>query len=418
MLRLFVSLYLVVISGIFTINWASELLWQKLNQDEKSELATTIALVKDLATLITSQQQLALLTSAQLQPEQFSYQLLEFNDIAWLPEQQQQLASGQVLPLYNLQQQLYLYAKTSDGKHLLQLGPINQQHSSSITKTLLQIASYLLLALILILWTRPVWQDLTRLTQLANNIDSLKDIPEPPIQSRSPIANVVQTMGQMAAKIKHLINEQKQLVNAVSHELRTPLSRLRFSLAMLTNINDQQRDEIEQDLQEIETLVDEMLSYSRIEHLAVQQNKTLANVSELLSHQLEKHGRLHSKKIIADIPTELVITCNGELVERACQNLITNALRYAKQQVRISAAIKQQLLTISIEDDGAGIAEEDWPTLFEPFSRVEQSRNKNQGGYGLGLAIVKKACDWHLGQCHVNHSPLGGACFTITLPVE
>nr|WP_241242314.1 ATP-binding protein [Thalassotalea sp. G2M2-11] len=408
---MFISLYLVVITGILSINWASELLWSTLDHSPSRELSTSMALTSSLAQLVNNSEQLT-----NINPTPFKLKLIELSDIAWLPAQKAALQRGDVLPLYDLEQQLYLYAITANKAQLLQVGPISQATSFSGTKLIVQTISYLLLALIIALWTRPVWRDLKQLTSLANNIHSLQKISNKPITSHSPITNVVSAMNKMALRIKHLIQEQKQLVNAVSHELRTPLSRLRFSIAMLKNIAPEQQQGIEQDLQEIESLVDEMLSYSRIEHIALQQNRAQTNISELLQHQVEKHRTHHQVNIITDIAKNLWLYSNGELIERACQNLIINALRYANQQIKVSATQTKDQLKITVEDDGAGIEKAYWPTIFDPFSRVEQSRNKSHGGYGLGLAIVKKASEWHHGNCQVSDSPLGGACFTISLP--
>ncbi len=411
MLRLFVSLYLVVIVAIFTINLASEAIWQRLNSHESEQQLNTITLSEQLGKLITDKQQLT-----QLNNHGLTLQLISTNDIAWLPEQQQQLNLGKAVSLYDLQQRHFIYVKTAINNQLLQIGPFEHDVAPTYLKITILVLSYVLLAVVIALWTRPIWNDLKQLTRLAHAIDNHQELAEEPPKSRSPIAAIVKTVNQMAARIKYLINEQKQLVNAVSHELRTPLSRLRFSFAMLKNIEEEQQQAIEQDIVEIETLIDELLSYSRIEHLCQEKHQSQANISELLNNQIEKHHRTSNITIIGNIPNDIEIRCNGELLERACQNLITNALRYAKHNIAISAGLTAQTLEICVEDDGKGIAPEYWQSLFEPFSRVERSRDKNQGGYGLGLAIVQKACDWHQGKCTISHSNLGGACFTISIP--
>ena len=107
--------------------------------------------------------------------------------------------------------------------------------------------------------------------------------------------------------------------------------------------------------------------------------------------------------------------CHGSLIERACQNLITNAVRYAKNQVVVSAKIENEQLIITVSDDGNGISKEDRDKIFKPFTRVNKSRNKNDGGFGLGLAIVKRIIDLHHGQCHVEPSSLGGCEFILSI---
>jgi two-component system OmpR family sensor kinase len=235
------------------------------------------------------------------------------------------------------------------------------------------------------------------------------------INTRSPTAIVVQTFVDMASRITHLIAEQQQLVNAVSHELRTPLSRLRFSLAMLDKVKPTQLTDINKDVQEMETLIDEMLGYARIDSISQDLHKSNVNISELLFHQVEKHQRATDKTLTLTVDKEVFFLCHGSLIERACQNLITNAVRYAKQRIVINAKIEDKKLIITVSDDGCGISQKDQEEIFKPFTRINKSRNKNDGGFGLGLAIVKRIIDLHQGHCQVKYSSLGGCKFIIRI---
>lgn len=428
MLRLFVSLYLAVVLGLLTINWISETLWLYLSQQVNtsssthsksalptqfipSELTHTLALAKSLPVLIQADENKRALFQQQTD---ISLNFFSENDIAWLPDQKTLLQQGEPLITYNQQEQWVIYIKSKQDQKIYQLGPlVTPSNEHAYLKYLILVISYLLLAGFLALWTRPIWADLLQLKNMAEKI-TLGDLEvSQTVNVGSPSAIVVQTFIDMARRITHLIAEQQQLVNAVSHELRTPLSRLRFSLAMMKNIDTEQQSDINKDVQEMENLIDEMLGYARIESISQSLDKSKVNISELLFHQVDKQQRATHKKLTLVVEDELYFYCHGSLIERACQNLITNAVRYAQAQVVIAASIDDKQLVITVSDDGCGITTKDQAQIFKPFTRINKSRNKKDGGFGLGLAIVKRIVDLHHGQCQVKSSSLGGCKFVI-----
>ena len=430
MLRLFVSLYLAVVLGLFTINWISETLWLYMSQHVKTsssslkkttlptqfiptELTHTLALAKSLPVLIQGDEQKRDLFEQQTD---IALNFYSENDIAWLPDQKALLQQGEPLITYNQQEQWVIYIKSAQDRQIYQLGPlVTPSNEHPYLKYLILVISYLLLAAFLALWTRPIWTDLLRLKNMAEKI-TLGDLEvSQKVNIGSPTAIVVQTFIDMASRITRLIAEQQQLVNAVSHELRTPLSRLRFSLAMMKNIDAEQLSDINKDVQEMENLIDEMLGYARIESISQSLHKSNVNMSELLFHQVDKQQRATNKTLTLVVDSDLFFHCHGSLIERACQNLITNAVRYAQQQVVIAAAIEDKQLVITVSDDGCGITTKDQEKIFKPFTRIDKSRNKKDGGFGLGLAIVKRIVDLHQGQCQVKSSSLGGCKFVIRI---
>jgi two-component system OmpR family sensor kinase len=433
MFRLFISLYLAVVFGLLTINWISESLWLYLSQHLNTsnttqkntslptqfipdELTYTLALAKSLPVLIQADEN---------KREQFERQTgidLKFfseNDIAWLPEQEVLLQLGEPIVTYNQQEQWVIYINSAEDQRVYQLGPlVTPSNEQPYIKYLILVISYLLLAAFLALWTRPIWADLLQLKNMAERI-TLGDLEvSQKVNAGSPTAIVVQTFVDMASRITRLIAEQQQLVNAVSHELRTPLSRLRFSLAMMKNIDATQLSDINKDVQEMENLIEEMLGYARIESISQSLHKSNVNMSELLFHQIDKQQRGTDKTLTLVVDENLFFHCHGSLIERACQNLITNAVRYAQQQVVIRAKIENKQLVITVSDDGCGIAEKDQDKVFKPFTRIDKSRNKIDGGFGLGLAIVKRIVDLHHGHCQVKDSSLGGCKFEMRISAD
>jgi len=427
MIKLFISLYLAIVIALLTINLGSELLWQHLTLADENEniaeLQQAINMAKALPALIEND---ANKIQAFTQQSNIALSIISVDDIAWLSEQKLALLKGEAVILYDHQQRALIYlhetaTQVDNNASLYQLGPFDitkaaeHNHENSQLKYIILTISYLLLAAFIALWTRPVWLDLVKLKQMASDISAGDLAINCQVNNNSPTATVVQTFQDMAKRITQLLLEQTQLVNAVSHELRTPMSRLRFSLAMLDNTNPEQIEGISNDLQEMETLVDEMLNYSRIETLEQAHSKTMVNISELLINQVEKQKRSTDKSLTLTLPDDLSCLCNGHLIERASQNLITNAIRYADSLVEIKATIQNNQLIISVSDDGCGIDGKDQESIFQAFTRLDKSRNKEQGGFGLGLAIVKRIMDWHKGYCTIEKSHLGGAKFCLML---
>ena len=412
MIKLFISLYLAVVISLLTINWGAELLWLSLStKDNHAELQHVVKLAKIIPSLIQNNpENITRFT----EETGLALSILQIEDIAWLAVQKEQLLKGDVIINYNYDDQPILYIKKSESNTVYQLDLIKKESTNNNgLKYFILTISYLLLAAFIALWTRPVWQDLLKLKQMANGIAIGNLEMSYAINQRSPTAIVVQTFQNMANRITRLLSEQTQLVNAVSHELRTPLARLRFSLALISKENSIQVNDITQDVQEMESLIEEMLNYSRIETLEQNKSKTEVNISELLTNQLEKLQRGTNKRLRLESTKQITCICNGHLIERALQNLITNAIRYSNQLVVVKSSILGDKVVISVSDDGYGIHQQDIEKIFKAFTRLDKSRNKHKGGFGLGLAIVKRIMDWHNGTCSIEKSSMGGAKFSL-----
>ena len=107
--------------------------------------------------------------------------------------------------------------------------------------------------------------------------------------------------------------------------------------------------------------------------------------------------------------------CDGFLFERLVQNLLSNGVKYAKSQVNLELSIVDSKLLLIVDDDGEGIAKENWPYIFKPFYRIEKGQKNAHKGFGLGLAIVAKIASWHQGKSYVEQAPMGGARFVVEL---
>lgn len=312
---------------------------------------------------------------------------------------------------------------------VLQVGPIPFPPIIGLLYPVLTGLFVLLTAAGCSLWLRPLWWDLHQLLQASNTIASGKLGTR--IQTRTPsvIRPIITGFNRMAEHTEHMIDSQRALTNAVSHELRTPLARVGFSLEMAksaTNELDRERhlEEVSIDVDELKQLVDELLTFTRhdrpdneVESDAFPHIK----LEDWLDEQITRARRGIQQKIVLThhmtIENDEVGRFNARLMSYAVSNGISNAARYAKNKIDVSLQREGSDYLLSIDDDGPGIPSTQHSAVFEPFHRLDESRNRDSGGFGLGLSIIKKVAEWHAGSAALATSKLGGTRLTVRWPV-
>lgn len=238
------------------------------------------------------------------------------------------------------------------------------------------------------------------------------------------IAHLAATFNSMTEHIRRLIESQRELTRAVSHELRTPVARIRFAVDMLADTDDyddrmSQRDYIDQDIESLNGLIDEILTYAKLEEGSPKMDWEDVDLQELVS-QIVRETNALGKPVtvkVGNIQKGVFAQADRRYLHRVLQNLAGNATRYAESTIIISAGLEKNEAFISVEDDGQGIPEKDREKVFIPFARLDDSRTRASGGYGLGLSIVSRIAFWFNGRMSVDESPtLGGARFIMTWP--
>ncbi|BES72517.1 hypothetical protein RE428_35350 [Marinobacter nanhaiticus D15-8W] len=231
----------------------------------------------------------------------------------------------------------------------------------------------------------------------------------------------------MADQIQRLVEVQREMIHAVSHELRTPVARIRFGVQMIEDSPDEasmnkQLAGIDSDIQELDELIDEILTYARLEQGGPIMSFQEASVPDIVRQVVEEQQRLRPNmgfkaEFVGDSESWGLSDIEPRYIHRALQNLVGNAGRYASGQIRVRCQFDEQTCRIDVEDDGPGIPEGDWEKVFTAFARLDDSRTRTSGGYGLGLSIVRRILYWHGGQAFVTRSPdLGGAAFSLVWP--
>ncbi|WP_018917654.1 ATP-binding protein [Vreelandella zhanjiangensis] len=274
------------------------------------------------------------------------------------------------------------------------------------------------------LWWRPHWQDLERLKATAHRLGQGHLDARTQIPVHSNLGELAFVFDGMADELEGLLARQRDLINAVSHELRTPLSRLEFGLALIseppmTASAEKRIEEMKAHVSELNALVLELLSYTRLQSPRQVLEKTTLPVEEYLDSVLGAFAEaLEERNIRLDIRVEAtsLVTLEPRLTARALQNLVSNAMRYCQQQILVTATHTSGMLHIRVEDDGIGIPDEEKTNIFTPFYRLDRSRDRATGGFGLGLAISREAITAQEGSLTLEDASLGGAGFHIRLP--
>ena len=241
--------------------------------------------------------------------------------------------------------------------------------------------------------------------------------------SSKSVGTLNKSFNHMADKVSRLITTNRMLTNAVAHELRTPIFRLQWQADLLADasLNQQQQkyvDSIVEDIDEMESMVEELLYYAKMERPNTEIQTSSVALSSFTQSLLPKWQRDTQLSVLIDDSSSPMTTIDADpqLLKRALDNLLRNAMRYAQNQIVLEIVETSEKSCIRIHDDGCGVEEKDWPHLFDAFYSADKSRNKSTSGFGLGLAIVKQIVELQKGEVSISHSPYGGACFTILFP--
>ncbi|QUX96798.1 two-component sensor histidine kinase [Marinomonas sp. CT5] len=260
---------------------------------------------------------------------------------------------------------------------------------------------------------RKTFESITR--QIARGRSGLpKGIPD----SSGTLKELAYSFDSMSSHIQRLLKVQREMINAISHELRTPIARLRFGLEVMKDEVDDSAaktiEALEGDIEELNTLVDEVLTYGKLEGGSLALNFKEISISQLVEGILQhNHLLLQHLSVEVNIDESDIVMADEHHLSRALQNLILNAAKYAASMITINFSHDADRWQLDIEDDGPGIAFEDRDKVFIPFQRLDNSRTRASGGYGLGLAIVQKIAFWHGGAVLIDASETGGAKFSL-----
>lgn len=242
------------------------------------------------------------------------------------------------------------------------------------------------------------------------------------LQRRDELGDLASAYNKMADRIGVLLGAERQLLQDISHELRTPLARLNLAIELSRSAEDRDAsaDRLQLEAQRLSALVTSLIETTRAEGNLDAPEMEVFDITTLLlelsNHFTADAGRRRIT-IELDMDARVMVRGNVELVRRAVDNVLRNALRHAPDESRIDIRCNQQngQVLIAIRDQGEGVPEQAIERLGTAFFRVDESRSESTGGIGLGLAIARRAMHLHRGTLAAeNASP--GLRITLSLP--
>ena len=230
----------------------------------------------------------------------------------------------------------------------------------------------------------------------------------------------------MATQLQNLMDSQRRLLHDVSHELRSPLARLQVSIGLARQQPErfnETLDRIEHEAGRLDKLVGEVLTLSRLESGVPQAMDEYLDILELLDAVVDdarfEANALHRRVAFhSDIDDSLVIQGHGELLYRAIENVVRNAVHHTPTDTQVTLSVSREAtqLRITVDDQGSGVPVEELETIFQAFQR-SASGSQTRNGYGLGLAIARRAIESHGGQIRALNRPEQGLRVEIMLPI-
>jgi signal transduction histidine kinase len=234
----------------------------------------------------------------------------------------------------------------------------------------------------------------------------------------------------MADEIEALMATRQQLFRDISHELRSPLARMHVALDMARQRSGAEAkgvlDSIENNLLRLNELIEQMLTYARLEHRRSLSLDGLVNLGSLLTRvaaDLDIAAQAQDSSIELLLAGTALVLGNEELLRRAVENVLRNALVHGgggKVEIGLDAAQENGATwgVITIRDHGPGVDPAVLDHIFEPFCRAMASRTRDAGGAGLGLAIAERAVQAHGGRIQAANHPEGGLAVELRLPLD
>jgi two-component system sensor histidine kinase CpxA len=283
-----------------------------------------------------------------------------------------------------------------------------------------------------LLLIRPIGRLRVAARKLANG-ELATRVPKPDGEARlvggDEIQGLVHDFNYMAERLEHLVDAQKLLLRDVSHELRSPLARLSVALELAREEAPKAMtghlERIEREAARLNQLIGQLLRLSSMESTEAEGARETFALHTLMDSMLpdvefEARQRLCQVRVVRQC--DCLVQGSSELIYRAIENVVRNAVRYTKAQsvvelnMRCEEMAGARTVVLDVSDSGPGLPENELDKIFLPFYRVDNARERDTGGFGVGLAIADRAVRLHHGELRAWNRPEGGLTVSLRLP--
>ena len=212
---------------------------------------------------------------------------------------------------------------------------------------------------------------------------------------------------RMRKRITRHLNQRSEMLSGISHDLRTPLTRIKLQLTFIKDKNIEKK--LSNDVQDMEKMLNEYLQFASTR--SNEKTETF-DMTDLIENTIKKY---ENKNITSKLTKDIQMNGRKNLIQRCLNNLIDNSIKYSNN-INIQLTKSNNYLSITIDDDGPGIAKEEYQNVFKPFYKIDKSRSDSKSSVGLGMSIASDVVRSHGGNIILDKSPQNGLRVKVFLP--
>jgi signal transduction histidine kinase len=301
---------------------------------------------------------------------------------------------------FNLLGPIYVAQPAVGGQHILLFAP----SPSNVVRNLQLYYILLLAAIVVLCWLLGVQfvSPLNRLTETVRRFGAGDLAVRVESKRRDELGELSRAFDQMANRIETLLTAERRLLQDISHELRSPLARLSFAAELARTSADREGSiaRVNKEIDRLTELIESLIQVTRAEGDSTARNLEPVPIAEMVKELVEDgviEADARGCRLILRGSNDLVLNGDRELLRRALENILRNAIRHAPDNSDVEIAVNYSAdgASISVRDYGSGVPSESLTAIFKPFFRVDNSRNTATGGMGLGLSIAERAIRVH-----------------------
>jgi two-component system, OmpR family, osmolarity sensor histidine kinase EnvZ len=309
-------------------------------------------------------------------------------------------------------EQVLIEIQATDGEVMQVLVPyVRLTFGSSFAYVLAQVGLSLVLFGLAIWFMRRELVPIEHLGVAADALGKGRDIPDFAFSGGTrEVRNAATAFQTMRIRLQRTLQQRTEMLAGVSHDLRTPLTRMKLSLALLSESPETR--ELGDDVVEMERMIAGYLAFARGEG---DEETTPSDLAEILQ-DVATGARRDNADVSVETDGDMHVELRPLAMKRCLTNLVSNALRHGTR-VELRAARGRTSVEITVDDNGPGIPPDKHEDVFRPFLRLDESRNVDTGGVGLGLTIARDIARSHGGDVTLARAPLGGLRVIVRIPI-